>query len=128
VAERTSRTAAAAYSNVRSTTLALTAPLEIDDYGVQPMDDASPPKWHLAHTTWFFEVFVLEPFAAGYRSPDPAYRSLFNSYYDGVGDRHPRERRGHLSRPTLAEVLSDAKAPANRCATLTAPTVRTTKR
>jgi ergothioneine biosynthesis protein EgtB len=73
---------------------------------VQAMPDVSPPKWHLAHTTWFFETFVLEPHVAGYRSPDPAYKELFNSYYEAVGPRHPRPERGHLSRPSLSEVLA----------------------
>jgi ergothioneine biosynthesis protein EgtB len=73
---------------------------------VQAMPDVSPPKWHLAHTTWFFETFVLERELAGYRSPSPAYRELFNSYYEAVGPRHPRPERGHLSRPTLSEVFA----------------------
>ena len=91
---------------VREQSSALTAPLEIEDYGVQPMDDASPPKWHLAHTTWFFETFLLVPFAKGYEPYHPAYEHLFNSYYNGVGEPFPRPRRGHLSRPTVAEVLN----------------------
>lgn len=68
------------------------------------MEDASPPKWHLAHTTWFFETFLLKPFAEGYRPFDDAYEYLFNSYYNGVGAQYPRRRRGALSRPTVAEV------------------------
>ncbi|MDZ7668358.1 MAG: SUMF1/EgtB/PvdO family nonheme iron enzyme [Gammaproteobacteria bacterium] len=71
---------------------------------MQPMDDASPPKWHLAHTTWFFETFLLKPFPAGYRPFDERYEYLFNSYYNGVGEPYPRPRRGMLSRPTVAEV------------------------
>jgi len=84
---------------------------------VQPMDDASPPKWHLAHTTWFFETFLLKPFAAGYRPFDERYEYLFNSYYNGVGEPYPRPRRGMLSRPTVAEVydyrrhVDEAMAP-----------------
>jgi ergothioneine biosynthesis protein EgtB len=70
------------------------------------MPDASPVKWHLAHTTWFFETFVLLPHRRGYRPFDPAYRVLFNSYYNAVGDRHPRPERGLLSRPGLGEVLA----------------------
>jgi ergothioneine biosynthesis protein EgtB len=68
------------------------------------MPDASPAKWHLAHTTWFFETFVLAPFAPGWQPLNPAYALLFNSYYNGVGAQHPRAERGVLSRPTLAEV------------------------
>jgi ergothioneine biosynthesis protein EgtB len=70
------------------------------------MPDASPVKWHLAHTTWFFETFVLEPHHPGYCLFDPAYRILFNSYYNTVGDKHPRPERGMLSRPRLEEVLA----------------------
>jgi ergothioneine biosynthesis protein EgtB len=70
------------------------------------MPDASPTKWHLAHTTWFFETFVLRPHAPGYRSFDPAYEYLFNSYYEAVGPRHPRPQRGMLSRPGLDEIMS----------------------
>jgi len=68
------------------------------------MDDASPPKWHLAHTTWFFETFLLKPFADGYRPFDEHYEYLFNSYYNGVGNQYPRPRRGVLSRPTVGEI------------------------
>ncbi|MED5618392.1 ergothioneine biosynthesis protein EgtB [Ideonella sp. BN130291] len=89
---------------VRRTTEALCEGLSAEDCQLQSMDDASPVKWHLAHTTWFFETFVLQPGLAGYRSPDPAYKVLFNSYYVGVGQRHPRPQRGLLSRPSLAEV------------------------
>ena len=96
----------ARYREVRTQSEALTAPLEIEDYGVQPMDDASPPKWHLAHTSWFFETFLLKPFRPGYEPFHPAYEHLFNSYYNGVGQPFPRPRRGHLSRPTVAEVLA----------------------
>ena len=67
------------------------------------MPDASPPKWHLAHTSWFFETFVLAN-TPGYRVYHPAYKYLFNSYYDAVGARHPRPQRGLLSRPTVTEV------------------------
>ena len=94
------------YAAVRARSLGLCQPLERDDYGVQPMLDASPPKWHLAHTTWFFETFLLKPFAADYRPYHPDYEMLFNSYYEGVGEQFPRPRRGALSRPTLDEVLA----------------------
>ncbi len=69
------------------------------------MDDASPPKWHLAHTTWFFETFILKSELSGYRSVDERYEYLFNSYYNGVGNPFPRPKRGYLSRPTVAEVM-----------------------
>jgi ergothioneine biosynthesis protein EgtB len=69
------------------------------------MPDASPAKWHLAHTTWFFETFVLQPHVPGYRVVDPAYNYLFNSYYNAIGARHPRPERGMISRPALDEVL-----------------------
>jgi ergothioneine biosynthesis protein EgtB len=90
---------------VRDFTVALTAGLHAEDFVVQSMDDVSPTKWHLAHTTWFWEQFVLGQFAAGYRPFDPAYAYLFNSYYVAAGERHCRARRGYLSRPTVAEVL-----------------------
>jgi ergothioneine biosynthesis protein EgtB len=89
---------------VRSATEQLCRPLEVEDYGVQSVPECSPPKWHLAHTTWFFETFVLEPFAPGYRPFHPAFGYLFNSYYQTVGSMHPRSQRGLLSRPTVAEV------------------------
>jgi ergothioneine biosynthesis protein EgtB len=92
------------YRRTRATSERLCAPLAVEDYGVQPMDDASPPKWHLAHTTWFFETFLLKPFAAGYRPFDDRFEYLFNSYYNGVGNPYPRPRRGMLSRPTVAEI------------------------
>ncbi len=92
------------YRGVREDSLRLCEPLAIEDYGVQPMPDASPPKWHLAHTTWFFETFVLKPYSADYRLFDPDFEYLFNSYYNGVGKQFPRSRRGNLSRPTVAQV------------------------
>jgi ergothioneine biosynthesis protein EgtB len=84
----------------------LAAPLSAEDQTVQSMPDVSPTKWHLAHTTWFFETFVLRPHAAGYRVFDPAYEYLFNSYYEAVGPRHPRPQRGLLSRPGVAEIMA----------------------
>ena len=90
----------------RAATLQLAAPLSAEDCALQSMPDASPVKWHLAHTTWFFETFVLERFVRGYRHFDPRYRVLFNSYYNTVGDKHPRPERGLLSRPNLANVHS----------------------
>lgn len=94
------------YLSIRQATRALAAPLSAEDCAIQSMPDASPVKWHLAHTTWFFETFVLEPHHPGYRAFDPAYRVLFNSYYNAVGDKHPRPERGMLSRPGLEEVLA----------------------
>jgi len=94
------------YCSIREVTCALAAPLSAEDCAIQSMPDASPVKWHLAHTTWFFETFVLAPHCAGYRSFGPAYRVLFNSYYNSVGDKHPRPERGMLSRPGLDEVLA----------------------
>lgn len=88
----------------RKLTLDLAAPLSDADSTIQPFDDASPAKWHLAHTTWFFEAFVLRDHAPGYRPFDERYFYLFNSYYEGEGERHPRQKRGMLSRPSLEEV------------------------
>jgi ergothioneine biosynthesis protein EgtB len=97
---------AAALSRVRAYSRALIAPLSAEDCQAQSMADASPAKWHLAHTTWFFETFVLERFEQGFRPFDAAYRVLFNSYYQGVGPQHPRPQRGLLTRPPLQEVLA----------------------
>jgi ergothioneine biosynthesis protein EgtB len=97
---------AARYPGVRAATERLAAGLSAEDCAIQSMPDASPVKWHLAHTTWFFETFVLEPNLRGYRRFDPAFRVLFNSYYNAVGEKHPRPERGMLSRPALAAVLA----------------------
>jgi ergothioneine biosynthesis protein EgtB len=94
---------AARYLSVRHATEALCAPLSIEDYGVQSMPDASPAKWHLAHTTWFFETFVLKP-RRGYRAFHPHFEVLFNSYYNSVGEQFPRAQRGLLTRPSVDEV------------------------
>lgn len=94
----------AAYRAVRAHTEALAAPLSAEDACAQSMPDASPAKWHLAHTTWFFETFVLERFEPGFVPHAAAYRVLFNSYYNAVGDKHPRPQRGLLTRPSLDEV------------------------
>lgn len=96
----------ARYADVRQHTLALAAPLSAEDQCVQAMPDASPTKWHLAHTTWFFEALVLAPHAPGYQPYEPRYARLFNSYYESLGPRHPRPQRGMLTRPSLAEVLA----------------------
>lgn len=92
------------YEQVRRLTMTLAAPLTPEDCQVQSMPDASPTKWHLAHVTWFFETFVLERFEPDFRPFDPAFKVLFNSYYVGLGDRHPRPQRGLLTSPTLDEV------------------------
>jgi ergothioneine biosynthesis protein EgtB len=88
----------------RKLTLDLAAPLSDADATIQPFSDASPAKWHLAHTTWFFETFILRDHAPGYRLFDERWPYLFNSYYEGEGPRHARARRGMLSRPSLDEV------------------------
>jgi ergothioneine biosynthesis protein EgtB len=94
------------YERTRAATLALAAGLSAEDCALQSMPDASPVKWHLAHTSWFFETFVLEPRVPGYRVFDPRFRVLFNSYYVQVGERHPRPERGLLSRPGLDQILA----------------------
>jgi ergothioneine biosynthesis protein EgtB len=95
-----------AFKRVRDRTLALVAPLSSEDACVQSMPDASPAKWHLAHTTWFFEQFVLSRLSPGYRVFHERYAFLFNSYYLTVGQMHLRPRRGLLTRPALGEVLA----------------------
>jgi ergothioneine biosynthesis protein EgtB len=91
---------------VRKQTEALTAPLETEDFVVSSMPDVSPTKWHLAHTSWFFETFVLAQFDEHYATPNPKYAFLFNSYYVQAGERHCRAQRGLVTRPTVAEVFS----------------------
>ncbi len=92
------------YADIRRRTEALSAPLSAEDQTVQSMPDVSPTKWHRAHTTWFFETFLLAPCAPGYRPFHPSFAYLFNSYYEGVGPRHPRPQRGLISRPGIAEI------------------------
>jgi ergothioneine biosynthesis protein EgtB len=92
------------FRSVRGATERLAVPLSAEDCAIQSMPDASPIKWHLAHTSWFFETFILAPHLPGYRVFHPSFRMLFNSYYNAVGDKHPRPRRGLLSRPSLEEV------------------------
>ena len=91
---------------VRAATESLTANLAPEDQMVQSMEDASPSKWHLAHTSWFFEAFILAEFAAGYRSFHPDFAFLFNSYYETAGPRHARPRRGMITRPAVDEVMA----------------------
>ncbi|WP_205421052.1 ergothioneine biosynthesis protein EgtB [Sphingomonas mesophila] len=88
----------------RALTLALAEPLSDADATIQPHPDASPAKWHLAHSTWFFETFVLRDHSPGYQAYDERWAYLFNSYYEGEGERHERARRGMISRPSLDEV------------------------
>ncbi len=90
----------------RAQTSALTVNLSDEDCALQSMADASPLKWHLAHTSWFFEVFVLERFELQFKPFDPNFRMLFNSYYNGIGEKYPRPHRGLISRPNLAQVLA----------------------
>jgi ergothioneine biosynthesis protein EgtB len=94
------------YHAVRTFTEQLCRPLEIEDYVVQSMPDVSPTKWHIAHTSWFFETFVLQPTLNNYTSLHPQYNYLFNSYYNTVGTRHCRPKRGLISRPTVQEVYT----------------------
>jgi ergothioneine biosynthesis protein EgtB len=94
-----------AFAAIRQATLKLAAPLSAEDCQVQSMPDASPAKWHLAHITWFFETFILERFEPAFQPFDAGYRVLFNSYYQGVGDMHPRAQRGLIMRPSLNDVI-----------------------
>ena len=94
------------FEAVRALSRAIAAPLSDADASIQPMDDASPAKWHLAHCSWFFETFVLRDHVADYALFDESWAYLFNSYYEGEGERHPRPRRGMLSRPALEHILA----------------------
>ncbi len=94
------------FRRIRSATERIAAPLSPEDCAAQSMPDASPTKWHLAHSSWFFETFVLERAVPGYRSFDPSYRVLFNSYYNGIGEQYPRPQRGLLTRPELGDILA----------------------
>ena len=97
---------ASAYASVRSTSIAICEPLAVEDYVVQSMPDASPAKWHLAHTSWFFERFLLRQHLGGYAAFSERFDFLFNSYYQSVGPMHQRPQRGLLTRPTVAEILA----------------------
>jgi len=92
------------YRLVRQQSESLCEALEIEDYVIQVTAFASPPKWHLAHVSWFFETLLLKPYLQGYREFHPLFATLFNSYYDTIGQQHPRPERGSLSRPTVKEV------------------------
>ncbi|MCA6068180.1 ergothioneine biosynthesis protein EgtB [Chryseobacterium sp. RG1] len=93
------------YSEIRNHSVEICRPLEIEDYVVQPIVDVSPPKWHLGHTTWFFETFILQPHFPGYEVYDPEYNFVFNSYYETIGARVIRTDRGNLSRPSVSDVF-----------------------
>jgi len=95
----------AIYEGLRNQTRALTVPLTVEDQCVQSMPDASPTKWHLAHTSWFFETFILARYQPGYALFDAAYNQLFNSYYNTVGPQHPRAQRGNLTRPSCDDII-----------------------
>ena len=94
------------FTDVRQASLKLAEPLSDADATVQSMPDASPAKWHLAHTTWFFERMILGQTLPGYRDFDESFNFLFNSYYETIGDRQPRPRRGMITRPTLDHVIA----------------------
>ncbi len=103
--QRTDRNAVSrAFDAVRRATDGICAPLEPEDFTIQTADFASPAKWHIAHTTWFFETFILEAFEPGFQPFDERYRVLFNSYYQSVGEQHPRPKRGALSRPSIDRI------------------------
>ncbi|SDP99644.1 ergothioneine biosynthesis protein EgtB [Mucilaginibacter sp. OK268] len=92
------------YKKVRQRTEYICSPLQTEDYVVQPVVDVSPPKWHIGHTTWFFETFILKPYFMGYQEFNPNYNYVFNSYYETVGNRVIRTDRGNLSRPTVNDI------------------------
>ncbi len=94
------------FQRVRTQTESLVRPLSAEDCQLQSMPDASPAKWHLAHLTWFFETFILEKYEAAFKPFDASFRVLFNSYYNGIGDKHPRAQRGSISRPALAQIMA----------------------
>ena len=95
-----------AFLHTRHQTERLCKPLMPEDFVPQPIVDVSPPRWHLAHTTWFFEKFILEPYEPGYQPFHPQYHYLFNSYYIQAGERWARAQRGHLTRPTVQEIMA----------------------
>ena len=117
----TTRLLIQSYLKVREQTVALAKPLTAEDCCVQSMPDTSPTKWHLGHTSWFFETFVLERWEQGFESFDAGFRVLFNSYYNAVGDQHPRPHRGLITRPSLDVVLAyRANIDLRMCALLAA--------
>ena len=94
------------FQKIRAQTERICRPLQTEDYVLQPIGDVSPPKWHLGHTTWFFETFLLLPYLKGYKAYNPDYNFVFNSYYESVGARVIRTNRGNLSRPTVKEIYA----------------------
>lgn len=102
-------TLAERYQTVRQRTADICSPLQTEDYVVQPVEFVSPPKWHLGHTTWFFETFILKPYFAEYQEFNPEFNYVFNSYYESVGTRVIRTDRGNLSRPTVIDIYSYRK-------------------
>jgi ergothioneine biosynthesis protein EgtB len=98
------------YKQIRKHSERICKPLEIEDYVVQPIVDVSPPKWHLGHTTWFFETFILQPFHDAYQVYNPEYNYVFNSYYETIGNRVIRTDRGNLSRPSVSDVYAYRKS------------------
>ena len=92
------------FIHVRQASESICSPLRVEDYGIQTMPDVSPPKWHLAHTAWFFETLLLKPYLPEYQVYHPKFAELFNSYYNTIGTQYPRPERGLLSRPTVNEV------------------------
>lgn len=102
----TDGTPAGRYRQVRADSVAICAPLQVEDYVVQPYAEVSPPKWHLAHTTWFFEAAILKQYDSAYCDFNPDYCRLFNSYYKSAGEHWPPAERGQLSRPTVAEIIA----------------------
>ena len=92
------------YLSIRKHSEQLCEPLQTEDYVVQPVADVSPPKWHLGHTTWFFETFILKPFSRNYQVYNEDYNFVFNSYYETVGNRVIRTDRGNLSRPSVNDI------------------------
>ena len=116
------------YTRVRAQTESLCEPLEIEDYIPQPTIDVSPPKWNIAHTTWFFEEMILKKFAPNYKVFDSNFAFLFNSYYNTVGDRTLRDHRGDLSRPTVKRVFQFRHYIDSRMSELLTDTPRSTSR
>ena len=106
------------FKRTRTQTEILVKPLSAEDCQLQSMPDASPAKWHLAHLTWFFETFILEKYEVNFKPFDASFRVLFNSYYNGIGDKHPRAQRGLISRPTLADVMAYRQAVDERVLTV----------
>ncbi len=109
IGDNTKKQLLKAYQNIRAHSVSICAPLKAEDYVVQPIPDVSPPKWHLGHTTWFFETFILKAYVEHYSEFDPDYNFVFNSYYETVGARVLRTDRGNLSRPSVDDVLAYRK-------------------